>query len=114
MDTFPRTMVGGVSMPRMIIGTNWFRGYSHTSKAKDRFITEYQSVERVADILCVFLEHGVDAIMGMAAQPTEEACKIAEDRTGKRMIRIWTPLLTCSPAAAPIKNRSGCSISVPN
>ena len=58
MDQFPRTMVGGVSMPRMIIGTNWFRGYSHTSAAKDKFIKEYQSVERVAEIMTVFLEHG--------------------------------------------------------
>ena len=33
--------------------------------------------------MTVFLEHGIDAIMGMAVQPTEEACKIAEDRTGK-------------------------------
>ncbi len=101
MEPFPRTMVGGVSMPRMIIGTNWFRGYSHTSKAKDRFITEFQSVNRVADILCVFLEHGIDAIMGMAVQPTEEACKIAEERTGKRLIRIWTPSFNLLPGGSP-------------
>jgi hypothetical protein len=35
---FPRTMVGGVSLPRLLIGTNWFLGYSHTSLAKDKFI----------------------------------------------------------------------------
>ncbi len=101
MDLFPRTMVGGVSMPRMIIGTNWFRGYSHTSAAKDKFIHEYQSVERVADILTVFLERGIDAVMGMAVQPTEDACKIAEDRTGKRMIRIWTPSFNLLPGGKP-------------
>ena len=38
MTEFPRTMVGGVSLPRLLIGTNWFMGYSHTSKAKDNFI----------------------------------------------------------------------------
>jgi hypothetical protein len=32
--SFPRTTVGGVSLPRLIIGTNWFRGYSHTTAAK--------------------------------------------------------------------------------
>ena len=101
MDTFPRTMVGGVSMPRMIIGTNWFEGYSHTSAAKDRFIKSYQSADQVADILCVFLEHGIDAIMGMAVKLTEEACKIAEDRTGKRMIRIWTPSFNLLPGGNP-------------
>ena len=40
MDTFPRTTVGGVSLPRLIIGSNWFLGYSHTSQAKDKFIKD--------------------------------------------------------------------------
>lgn len=101
MDPFPRTFVGGISMPRMIIGTNWFRGFSHTSAAKDHFIKEYQSVERVAEILTVFLEHGVDAIMGMPVQPTEEACQMAEQRTGKRLIRIWTPSFNLLPGGSP-------------
>ena len=43
MDEFPRTMVGGVSLPRLIIGSNWFKGYSHTSVPKDHFILEYQT-----------------------------------------------------------------------
>ncbi len=101
MDSFPRTMVGGVSMPRMIIGTNWFRGYSHTSAAKDRFIKDYQSVDRVADILAVFLQHGIDAIMGMADPATEDACKIAEDRIGRHIIRIWTPSFNLLPGGNP-------------
>lgn len=50
MNEFPRTMVGGVSVSRMIIGTNWFLGYSHTSVAKDKFITSYQTREKLADI----------------------------------------------------------------
>jgi hypothetical protein len=37
---FPRTSVGGVSMPRMVIGTNWLLGFSHTSAAKDKFIVD--------------------------------------------------------------------------
>ncbi len=101
MDGFPRTMVGGVSMPRMIIGTNWFCGYSHTSKAKDKFITDLQTSDRVADIFTVFLEHGIDAVMGMPVKLTEDACKKAEDRTGKRMIRIWTPSFNLLPGGNP-------------
>ena len=31
---FPRTAVGGVPMPRMIIGTNWILGYSHKGPAQ--------------------------------------------------------------------------------
>ncbi len=101
MQEFPRTMVGGVSMPRMIIGTNWFCGYSHTSKAKDKFITSYQTVDRVADIFTVFLEHGIDAVMGMPVALTDDACKKAEDRTGRKMIRVWTPSFNLLPGGNP-------------
>jgi hypothetical protein len=62
---FPRTTVGGVSLPRLLIGTNWFLGYSHTSMAKDRFIQEYQSRQRIANIISTFVEYGVDAVMGI-------------------------------------------------
>jgi len=43
MNEFPRTVVGGVSLSRLVIGINWFLGWSHTSVAKDRFIKSYQS-----------------------------------------------------------------------
>ncbi|SVB92476.1 uncharacterized protein METZ01_LOCUS245330, partial [marine metagenome] len=46
MTDFPRTMVGGVSMPRLLVGTNWFLGYSHTSRAQDKFIRNLQTRER--------------------------------------------------------------------
>ena len=41
MTDFPRTMVGTVSTSRMIIGTNWFLGYTHCTSAKST------SVERI-------------------------------------------------------------------
>ena len=63
MGEFPRTIVGGVSMPRMIIGSNWFLGWSHTSLAKDKFIKTYQDRDNVAEILTVFLEAGIDAVI---------------------------------------------------
>jgi len=90
-DQFPRTMVGGVSLPRMIIGTNWFLGWSHTSLAKDRFIRNFQTPENVADILTVFFESGVDAIMGVPNPLLKKAIEIAEDRTGHQAILILTP-----------------------
>jgi hypothetical protein len=97
MDQFPRTMVGGVSMPRMIIGTNWFLGYSHTSAAQDKFIRDYQSRDRIASIIAVFLEYGIDAIMGMVTPLLEDAIRDAEDRAGARIIRIYTPIFNVMP-----------------
>lgn len=98
MSDFPRTTVGGVSLPRMIIGTNWFAGYSHTSAAKDALIKGLMDRKRVADIIEVFVKAGVDAIMGLIEVPIlYEATLEAQDRTGKKLIWISTPGIPVSP-----------------
>lgn len=93
MDSFPRTMVGGVSVSRMIIGTNWFLGFSHTSAAKDDFIkTHIAKRDKIADILEIFLAAGVDTIMGLIQRPElYEGIQEAQQRTGKKMIVVSTP-----------------------
>ena len=91
MTEFPRTTVGGVSVSRMIVGTNWFLGYSHTSAAKDRFIKSYQTRENIADILEVFFSHGVDVVMGMPVPMLRDAIADAQDRTGREAKLILTP-----------------------
>ena len=101
MGEFPRTIVGGVSMPRMIIGSNWFLGWSHTSLAKDKFIKTYQDRDNVAEILTVFLEAGIDAVMGPFSVKLNEAVKEAEQRTGKSMIRVVTPHFNIKPGGPP-------------
>ena len=98
---FPRTIVGGVSLPRLLVGTNWFLGYSHTSLAKDKFIKNYQTRQRIAAILKVFLKNGVDAVMGPPSQLLEDAIQEAEGSTGQRMIRILTPIYNIAPGGAP-------------
>lgn len=98
---FPRTLVGGVSMPRLIAGSNWFLGYSHTSLAKDKFIKDFQQREHIAKALAVFLESGVDAVMGPVSPLLEEAVCEAEQRAGRKMIRILTPLFDPSPTPDP-------------
>jgi hypothetical protein len=97
MAEFPRTMVGGVSLPRMIVGTNWFLGYSHTSRAKDDFIKALQSRARIAEVLSVFVEAGIDAVMGPLSQHLEDAIRDTEQRTGQRVIRILTPSFNIVP-----------------
>jgi hypothetical protein len=92
MVEFPRTLVGGISLPRLIIGTNWFLGYSHTSLAKDKFIKDFQTRERIAAVLNVFIEHSIDAVMGPLSPYLEESIREAEQRSGKPVIRIYTPI----------------------
>jgi hypothetical protein len=91
MTAFPRTVVGGVSLPRLIIGSNWFLGWSHTSAAKDKFIKGYHDRDSVAEILTTFLEYGVDAVMGPMSDQLEEAVQEAEQRSGMAIIRVLTP-----------------------
>jgi hypothetical protein len=89
---FPRTMVGGVSMPRLICGSNWMLGYSHTSQAKDRLIKEmFDTPTKVADVVEVFARAGCNAFMCMGDRFVADALKEVEQRTGVPMILISTP-----------------------
>jgi hypothetical protein len=101
---FPRTIVGGISLPRLLIGTNWFNGYSHTSLAKDHFIKELQTRRRIAEIMAVFVERGIDAVMASPEPKFNEAVLEAEQRTGHGIIRIYTPTFNLRPGGAPEKD----------
>lgn len=92
MSDFPRTMVGGVSLPRLICGTNWMLGFSHTTKAKDELIKElFDTPEKVADLVEVFARAGCNALMSMPSEFVSQAVREVEQRTGTEMIWIATP-----------------------
>ena len=93
---FPRTEVEGVSLPRMLIGSNWILGYSHRTPAADNMITSRNfNKEAIADIIEVFLGYGIDAVMAQVGLTPvfNDGIKLAEDRTGKGVIRIDTPVI---------------------
>ncbi|MDF2542894.1 MAG: hypothetical protein K0S47_2612 [Herbinix sp.] len=91
---FPRTEVAGVSLSRMVIGTNWLLGWSHTGAAADKMITnKYDGKETMYTILEAYLEYGIDTIMAPFghSQNLVAAIKDVEQRTGRPMIMIDTP-----------------------
>jgi len=93
---FPRTTVAGVSLSRMIIGTNWMLGWSHRSPAADRQIkNRFPDGKSAYPMLKTFLDNGVDTMMGMLQQEKvmQEAVRYAEEMTGKKMIVIDTPII---------------------
>ena len=93
---FPRTTVAGISLPRMLIGTNWILGWSHKSPSADDMInTRNRNKEAIADIIEVFLSHNIDAVMAPVSQNpvVADGAKLAEDRTGKKVILIDTPII---------------------
>jgi hypothetical protein len=124
MSEFPRTSIGGLSVPRMIIGTNWFLGFSHTSSAKDRFIQEYMTRERIAAVLDVFLGSGIDALLGARpSPPLVEGIRDAEEKAGRKITLISIPNLNVegTPAARSENERTldeyaalGASVIMPH
>ncbi|MEI8352247.1 MAG: hypothetical protein WCG36_08035 [bacterium] len=102
MIQFPRTKIEGLSVSRLMIGTNWFLGYSHTSKAKDRDIVETMTANRIADIVEVFMNAGVDVLYGVRPDPKLiQGISEAEQRTGRKCITIAIPSL---PVEDPAKS----------
>ena len=92
MNAFPRTEIEGVSVSRMIIGTNWFFGWSHTSAAKDALIRNQMTVSKIADVIETFMIAGIDTLIGLIEHPgMKEAITEAEQRTGRKVIVISTP-----------------------
>lgn len=99
MKAFPRTDVAGESLSRMIIGTNWLLGWSHTSPSSDLNIKQtYQKPEDFFPVLQAYLEYGIDTIMGMFAQSPlmTQAVQYAQEKTGKKFIIIDTPIINVS------------------
>ena len=123
---FPRTSVAGVSMPRMLIGTNWMLGYSHTSVAADDYIVnKVKNRDAIADIVEAFLEYGIDAIMGPLSNcdPVMDGVSLAEQRTGKKVIRVDTPIINVDDNAGARKETeaiitksrtTGCTFCLPH
>lgn len=93
---FPRTTVGGVSLSRMIIGTNWMLGWSHRSESADSLIKRrFSEVEAFRPVLDTFTACGVDTIMApfQSAPMLVDAIRMSEDATGLRLILVDTPII---------------------
>jgi hypothetical protein len=93
---FPRTNVGGVSLSRMIIGTNWLYGWSHTGHAADCFIRDvHQAGDSFVPLIGAFAAHGVDTIMGPFSTHPGAADKVhrAQDALGKKLVIVDTPVI---------------------
>jgi hypothetical protein len=88
----------------MLIGTNWLFGWSHRGHAADCFIRDvHAEAGSFVPILEIFLNHGVDAVMGpFSTHPgAAEKIRAAQDALGKELIIIDTPVVNVddNPAA---------------
>ena len=93
---FPRTTVGGESVSRLIMGSNWLLGWSHTSVSADQMIKRrYDSAEKFKPVLETYLKYGIDTIMAPFSAGPElvRAIKDTEQKCGRRIIMVDTPFL---------------------
>ena len=121
---FPRTKIENLSVSRLIMGTNWWLGYSHTSGAKDKEILRTCTAERVAEIIEAYLAAGVDTLLGPLPAPhLQKAIQMAQDKTGRKVIYLVTPTLNIEGGAkADEENRRtfdqcaklGCQVCLPH
>jgi hypothetical protein len=103
---FPRTKVEDLSLSRMIIGTNWLAGWSHTSAAADAMIKErHADPKTIVPMLETFLAAGVDTLMGPIADlpAVMRAVKEAEQKTGEEIILVDTPIINVDDTEAARK-----------
>lgn len=88
---FPTTTIEDLEISRLIVGTNWFLGYSHFSAAKSEWIKEYMTLERIVQIITVFARAGVNAVMSIQNPIIQEAIRRVKEETGVAMHWICTP-----------------------
>lgn len=100
---FPRTEVGGISLSRMIIGSNWILGYSHTGQAADAMIQRrYDTYEKIVPLLEAYMAYGIDTVMAPfgGSEILCKAIKETEQRTGRQIIMIDTPIINVDDSIA--------------
>ena len=93
---FPRTEVAGISLPRMLMGSNWILGYSHTSVSADHMIRRaYSERQKVVELLEAYGKYGIDAMIAPftsdAATVLMDGIRDYEQKYGKKIILIDTP-----------------------
>ena len=106
MGNFERTEVAGISLPRILIGTNWLLGWSHVGTAADKMITDkFDAREKFYPIFEAFSQYGIDAVVTLATakQIMVDAIEYFRDKSGKNMILIDTPIINVSDSAADRK-----------
>ncbi len=96
MMQFPRTEVEGLSLSRLIIGSNWFAGYSHRSPSADKMILDQHSdTKNLLPMLKAYQEYGIDTIMALFSRHPiiTRAVKEATQAIGKEFIMVDTPII---------------------
>ena len=91
MGQLPYTEIGGIKICRMLCGTNTFLGYSHFSSARDRWLRNYFTRDRIVEVMLKCAEFGVNAVVSGPEQIIHEALEVTREKTGRDFHWICTP-----------------------
>ena len=82
----PQVCFGQYQISRLICGSNPFLGYSYRSPAHDAWQRRTFTPDRVAEVLAVCLEHGINAVTGNWDDNATvgQALEVCEHKVGKR------------------------------
>ena len=97
MEGFPSLTLEGVTLPRVICGTNALLGWSHVSAGRDAWIRAYYTPERIAEVWARCQALGVNAVMGPLYPRLIEALEATERLTGLRPLWVATTNATQGP-----------------
>jgi hypothetical protein len=89
--TVPKINVGGLTLSRVMCGSNPFFGYSHFSRARDDWQREYFTHERIVQVLERCSDHGINCVMSGVKQEMHDAIQAFKQKTGREMIWVCTP-----------------------
>ncbi len=89
--SFPTTTLGGHDVSRLAIGTNTFFGYSHFSAAKDRWLRDHFTPERIYEVLEYCAKRGLNVTLAPQRQDYADLLAEVERNTGVRIRYIATP-----------------------
>lgn len=89
--SFPLTQIGGIPISRLIIGSNTFHGFSHFSAARDQWLRQYFTPERIYEVLEVCAEAGLNATVAGVRPDYRAVLDELERNTGHHIVYIGTP-----------------------
>jgi len=105
MAEFPSLTVEGVTITRVVCGTNALLGYSHVSPGRDTWIREHFTAQRIARVFAKCIELGVTAVMGPLVPRLIEALDATERLTGVRMTWVSTTNAGMAPTGREAEMR---------
>ncbi len=91
MVTFPTTSVGGLTLSRMLCGTNTFFGSSHFSNARDTWLQRYFTEDRILEVMVRAAELGVTGVVSGAVPRMPGLLRRLQEQTGLQMHWVATP-----------------------